>query len=485
MKKTILSTSPKRMKLFARSLPAALLVLTALAPAKAWETDMSARDPSTIVKSGGTYWVYGTGTGVSQFSSTDRVHWTFRGPVFPAAPAWVASAVPANTHNFAWAPDIHFFGGLWHLYYCYSSFGSKVSGIGVATNATLDPKTWADQGLVVRTGRDTDYNAIDPCIFQASDGKPWLSFGSYFSGIKLIALDSATGKPAAEGSAVSPLADRPHTPPNAIEASCVYYHAGFYYLFVAWDGCCAGARSTYNIRIGRSRTVTGPYLDKAGKDMSQGGGTLFLGSVGDNGSGRPPDDEVGPGHAGILADMDGAYVSYHEEWARDRGGRTTLNINKLAWDGDGWPRLVLDPGPYALVSALATHGVAEAAGGATGTGAAVQTGFPTGGLGQRWTLAYQGDGYYRLVNVASGKALSVAGDAAKPGAPVQIAPVENRDSQKWYLQQNDDGTWTLLSKSSGKALALDVSGCSLGDGTPLQQWTANSLDCQKWSLRAR
>ncbi len=456
----------------------ALLILLTLPPARAVETDMSARDPSTVVKSGGTYWVYGTGRGVSQFSSRDRLHWTFRGPVFPASPAWVASAVPANTRNFAWAPDVHFFHGLWHLYYAYSSFGSKVSGIGMATNATLDPKGWADQGIVVRTGQDTNYNAIDPCIFQDASGKPWLSFGSYFSGIKLIEIDPATGKQASSNGTVFNIATRPFAPPNAIEASCIYYHAGYYTLFVAWDSCCAGPKSTYNIRMGRSRIVTGPYLDKTGKDMEKGGGTLFLGSVPDNGTGRPLDDEVGAGHAGILEDTDGTTISYHEEWARDRGGKTTLNLSKLAWDTDGWPRLVLGPGPYRLVSALATHGVA------TRAGAAVQTSFPTGGPGQRWTLGYLGDGFYRLVN-GGGKALAVAGDTAKPGAPVQTAPYQGRDGQQWYLQQNDDGTWTLLSRSSGKALALDVTGCSLSDGTPLEQWTANGLDCQKWSFRAR
>ena len=455
----------------------ALLFLLTLPPARALETDMSARDPSTVVKSGGTYWVYGTGRGIPQFSSTDRLHWTFQGPVFSNAPAWVADAVPANMHNNAWAPDIHFFQGRWHLYYAYSSFGSKVSGIGVATNDSLDPKSWTDQGLVVRTGKDTNYNAIDPCIFLDGTGKPWLSFGSYFSGIKLIAIDPATGKSAVGDATVYNIATRPHTPPNAIEASCVYYHAGYYTLFVAWDGCCAGPKSTYNIRMGRSRSVTGPYLDKAGKDMREGGGTLFLGSVDDNGSGRPIDDEVGPGHAGILEDGGDTYVSYHEEWARDRGGKTTLNLSKLAWDTDGWPRLVLDPGPCQLVSALATHGIAA------GVGTAVQT-LPTGGPGRQWTLGYLGDGFYRLVN-AAGKALSVSGDTAKTSAPIQVMPYQGRTGQQWYLQQNDDGTWTLLSKSSGKTLALDVTGCSLNDGTPLEQWTANGLDCQKWSFRAR
>ena len=455
----------------------ALLLLLTLSPARAVETDMSARDPSTVVKSGGTYWVYGTGRGIPQFSSTDRLHWTFQGPVFSNAPAWVADAVPANMHNNAWAPDIHFFQGRWHLYYAYSSFGSKVSGIGMATNDSLDPKSWTDQGLVVRTGKDTNYNAIDPCIFLDGTGKPWLSFGSYFSGIKLIAIDPATGKSAVGDATVYNIATRPHTPPNAIEASCIFYHAGYYTLFVAWDGCCAGPKSTYNIRMGRSRSVTGPYLDKVGKDMEEGGGTLFLGSVGDNGSGRPIDDEVGPGHAGILEDGGDTYVSYHEEWARDRGGKTTLNLSKLAWDTDGWPRLVLDPGPCQLVSALATHGIAA------GVGTAVQT-LPTGGPGRQWTLGYLGDGFYRLVN-AAGKALSVSGDTAKTSAPIQVMPYQGRTGQQWYLQQNDDGTWTLLSKSSGKTLALDVTGCSLNDGTPLEQWTANGLDCQKWSFRAR
>ncbi len=464
---------------------AALALLLAALPALAYETDVYGRDPSTVVKSGGTYWVYGTGKGVRQFSSSDRVHWTDRGPVFAQAPAWVATTVPGNKDNNPWAPDIHFFNGQWHLYYCYSTFGRKVSAIGTATNKTLDPRAWVDQGIVVRTGADTSYNALDPCIFQDADGSPWLSFGSYFSGIKVIRLDAGTGKQAASDTTVYSIADRPHTPPNAIEASCITFHGGYYYLFVNWDGCCAGARSTYNIRMGRSRAVTGPYLDKDGKDMQAGGGTLFLGSAFDNGSGRPFDDEVGPGHAGFLADKDGTYFSYHEEWARDKAGRTTLNINKLAWDTDGWPRVVLDPGPYKLVSALATHDVVEASAGATKAGTAARTWFPTGGLGQQWTLRYQGDGFYSLLNAASGLALSLAGDAAKPGASAVLAPFTGRANQKWYVGQNDDGTYTLLSQSSGKAAALDVPGCSINDGIPLHQWTSNGLSCQKWSFRAR
>lgn len=456
-----------------------LAMLLAGLPALALETDCLVRDPSTIVKRGGTYWIYGTGPGAQQFSSTDRLHWTSRGPALPTAPDWLARTVPGNKND-VWAPDVHFFNGKYYLYSSYSQWGSNVSGIGVATSATLDPKSWVGQGLVTRSANAGDGNAIDPCVFEDAGGGPWLSYGSYATGIKLIPLDPATGRQAA-GSAVTRLATRPGVPGNAIEASYIYYRDGYYYLFVNWDSCCAGSKSQYNIRVGRSRTVTGPYLDKSGRDMMEGGGTLFLAAVPDNGTGRPPDDETGPGHVGILREGNDFWLSTHYEWARDRNGATTVNVQKLAWDGDGWPRAVLDPGPYTIVSFLATHGVV----GVAARGSGLETQPFSARKGQGWILGYRGDGFYSLLNADGHRALSVTGDSAKPGARVEAAPFKGRPSQLWYLQQNDDGTYTLLTKSSGKAVALDVPNCSLTDGTPLGQWTALGNDCQKWSFRRR
>jgi arabinan endo-1,5-alpha-L-arabinosidase len=482
MKATTAVPSPAWVRVLVLSLSLLGAAMCA-SPVQAYETDVQARDPSTVVKSGGTYWVYGTGMGIQQFSSTDRVHWKFQGPVFPKAPVWVAQAVPKNTHNSVWAPDIRFFGGLWHLYYCYSTLGSKVSAIGTATNPTLDPRSWTDGGIVVRTGDDTDENALDPCIFQDADGTPWLSFGSYFSGIKLIRLDPATGRRSAADSTVYSLATRPGVPGNALEASAVTYHDGYYYLFVNWDGCCAGARSTYNIRMGRSRTVTGPYLDRTGKDMHDGGGTLFLGSLSDNGTGRLCDDEVGPGHFGLLHDTDGDWVSFHEEWARDKDGATTVNLLRLAWDSDGWPRAVLDPGPYRLVTNLATHDLATVTHAASGFDLHTQP--DGGGSAQEWTLHYQGDGCYSLTDTVSHKALTVIDDTARPGSNVTIAPFAGRDSQLWLLRQNDNGTYTLLPRNGGLSVALDVSGCSPADGTRIGLWKTNSMPCQEWSFHIR
>jgi len=311
---------------------------TSLHPVRAAETDCGLRDPSTIVRDHGLYWIYGTGRGIPEYSSSDRLHWTFRGEVFSSAPAWVASTVPASTSNFAWAPDIRFFHGKWHLYYSFSSFGSNISGIGVATNDTLSPRSWTDQGLVVQSGKNTNYNAIDPAVFQGPNGELWLSFGSFFSGIKLVQLDTATGKQRAGLSNIYTLAEHPQSPANAIEASMVTYHAGFYYLFVNWDSCCRGNQSTYNIRVGRSKNITGPYRDRAGLKMLQGGGTLFLGAVKSSAAGAVT-EEVGPGHAGVLSERGGEFFSCSYEWARDRAGKSTVNVSKLTWDRDGWPQI--------------------------------------------------------------------------------------------------------------------------------------------------
>lgn len=451
---------------------AALALLMALAPAYAAETDCLVRDPSTIVKRGDTYWIYGTGFGTQQFSSKDRLHWTNRGPALPNAPDWLAKTVPAN-RNDVWAPDIHLYHGTYYLYSAYSQWGTNNSGIGVATSKTLEPNSWVEQGLVVHSanGDGDNMNDIDPCVFEDASGALWLSYGSFNSGIKLIKLDPKTGLKDGDDPAAYAISSNG-------EASYITFRDGWYYLWVNWDSCCAGSQSRYNIRMGRSRAVTGPYLDKSGKDMMQGGGTLFLGSVTDNGTGRPPDDEVGPGHVGILHDPDGDWLSTHYEWARDKNGATTVNFQKLAWDSDGWPRAVLDPGPYKIVSFLATHNVLTTAKGK----APLQLWPDTHRKEQRWTVQFQGDGYYSLLN-GDGKALSVAGDSAKPGAQVEFAPFTQRDSQLWFLQQNDDGTYSLLAKSGGKTLALDVPDCSLNDGVPLELWTALANDCQKWSFR--
>jgi arabinan endo-1,5-alpha-L-arabinosidase len=296
-------------------------------------------DPSTTVKCKDEFWLFFTGRGVPSWHSTDLVTWT-RGPsVFSTPPPWVSEAVPANRNLDFWAPDVIYLDGRYLLYYSASTFGKNVSGIGLAASPTLDPGDpsygWTNAGPVILSTVQDDFNAIDPSVFHDADGSLWLAFGSFWSGIRMVQLDPKTGQRLPSSSTIWSLAHF-----DSIEASYLYQRGSYYFLFVNWGACCRGINSTYRICVGRSTKVTGPYLDKQGKDMLNGGGTLFLDTT-------PP--YVGPGHAGIIEDRGRYWFSCHYEGiistngtaAGQRGSR--LAVLPLRWTADDWPQLDLEP----------------------------------------------------------------------------------------------------------------------------------------------
>jgi hypothetical protein len=158
-------------------------------------------DPS-IAREGSMYYVFATTSRSSegQFPircSHDLLAWKFCGHVFDGIPEWIQEASP-TTKNL-WAPDVSYFQGKYHLYYAYSAFGVNTSGIALATNETLDAQSpkyhWRDEGLVLKSTREDNFNAIDPNIVFDEKGRPWLSFGSFWGGIKMRRIDPITGKP--------------------------------------------------------------------------------------------------------------------------------------------------------------------------------------------------------------------------------------------------------------------------------------------------
>ena len=287
---------------------------------------ITTRDPSTIVKCKDEFWVFYTGRGIPSYHSKDLVKWEAGPPVFRAAPEWIAAAVPENRNMSYWAPDVIHLGDRYLLYYSASSFGKITSAIGLATTPTLDPADpayrWTDQGMVVQSHEGGDFNTIDPSVFSDDNGTLWLAFGSYWSGIKLAQLDPKTGKQLHPGAPFASLAYN-----RSIEASCLTKHDGYYYLFVNWGSCCKGVESTYTIRVGRSRNVTGPYIDKDGVDMLKAGGSLLAGNQG---------PLFGPGHAGILVDNGKSWFTSDFEGDSRMGGKATLAIMPLTWKS-GWP----------------------------------------------------------------------------------------------------------------------------------------------------
>ena len=293
---------------------------------------LSAHDPSTLTPCNGRYYQFWTGQGILSKSSADKIFWTPGPPVFSAPPAWTTNAVPGFTGLF-WAPDVLYFNGSYHLYYAVSTFGSQVSGIGLATNPTLDPSSpnyqWTDQGPVITSTNGSPYNTIDPSLCWDNSGNLWMGFGSYWNGIYLIQLNTTNGLRISPNSPTYQLAYN-----SSIEASYLWHRGGYYYLFVNWGSCCSGVNSTYNIRVGRSTSITGPYVDQNGVNMVNGGGTLFM-----QGNGK----YTGPGQVGILDEGGTLSLTHHYYDANsyapqyDAYGSPDFALLPLTWTGDDWP----------------------------------------------------------------------------------------------------------------------------------------------------
>jgi beta-xylosidase len=304
--------------------------------------DYYLHDPGTMIKDGNNYFIYGDGQGIDGITSTDLRNWNAAPVVFPnGPPAWTSNSVPGFTGYF-WAPDIAYFNGRYNLYYACSEWGTINSAIGLVTSPSLTSPVWTDQGKVIQSNPDfatnattdlTAYNCIDPSIMVDTNGTVWLSFGSYSDGILIMQLDPATGKRISPDSTIYRVSNNgPVFFSNTEEGSCLYQHGGYYYLFVNFGGCCDGVDSTYNIRVGRSTSVTGPYYDKNGVNMVNGGGTMVLESTA---------RYIGPGHAAIMNDNGTNWFTFHY-YDGLNSGVATVGMNRLYWTADGWPSVTND-----------------------------------------------------------------------------------------------------------------------------------------------
>jgi arabinan endo-1,5-alpha-L-arabinosidase len=287
-----------------------------------------AADPSLLIKSNGAgvpeWYLYSTGN-QARVSANRRDFRRLAGAVLPK-PLWWQNF---NQFGDFWAPDAVFLDGKYWLYYAVSNPGAHDSAIGLATSATGMPGTWQDTGgPILQSNGGTPYNALDPSVLVDYSGGRWLVFGSYFGGIYITRLDPTTGRPtgAATNLATNPAA-------NAVEGANMVKHGGAYYLFASYGDCCSGHNSTYNVRVGRSSSPTGPFVDQGGAQMIGGGGTMVLDSH---------DWVKGPGGQTVVYDpSDQREKLVYHYWdlrvpVTAQDGRR-LGINNIEWDASGWP----------------------------------------------------------------------------------------------------------------------------------------------------
>jgi arabinan endo-1,5-alpha-L-arabinosidase len=445
----------------ARRLAGLVLVLAGwlATPAQALQGALGIHDPSTIVKSGGKYWVFGTGDGIACKYSTDLISWTDAPSVYTKTsyPGWINGKVPGFAGTF-WAPECRFMNGKYYLYYSCSTFGSQVSTIGLATNPTLDATDpaykWTDQGEVISSNTTSVANAIDPALFADASSNLWLSYGSYFGGIRITQLDATTGKPLS--------VNTQYTVANGgVEASYVAYNNGFYYLFINRGTCCNGVSSTYYIQVGRSASPTGPYLDQTGKDLNANGGTTLLSSTG---------RYIGPGHTGIFSENGVTYFSHHYYDGYDNGA-PKLGLAQLTWAATGWPTVSRDwlaAGRYTIKNQ--NSGLVWDAWGCTGVaGQMIAQGTPSGLTCQQWDLAPLGAGAYKITNALGGLAADVTGCLPDAGTKLQLFAANGLVCQQYVIERASNGDYIFTSATGNNV--VEVPNCST---TPGQQLGAHA-----------
>jgi arabinan endo-1,5-alpha-L-arabinosidase len=290
--------------------------------------NLGAHDP-VVIEQNGLFYLHHTGMLLPGKTSNDLRVWNSASSALRSNnPSWVAPYGNPQDSTL-WAPDLSYFGGQYHLYYSASSYESNKSCIGHATRASMTSGNWSDHGPVVcsnSNGSTDNWNAIDPNAIVDESGKAWLAFGSFWSGIKLIELDETGARANDNLHSIAARDESLFRLGGPIEAPYIVRRCGYYYLFVSFDFCCKGADSNYNIRVGRSEKVTGPYVDNSGTKMMEGGGTLLV-----KGNSNWP----GAGHNAVIFAGNRAYNIYHAYTASN--GTATLRVSEIAWDKDGWP----------------------------------------------------------------------------------------------------------------------------------------------------
>ena len=480
--------------LLAAAVPA-LICFAQSRPAPALDGEPYIHDPSTIIFCDGKFYTYGTGGG--GLSSDDG--WTWRsGPTRPGGGV---------------APDVIKIGDRYYMAYARGGgglAGGHASGVHVMWSKTLDPKSpdfdFKDDTIVASSDGVEDCDAIDPSfLLDPTTGRLWLTYGTYFGYIRLVELDPKTGHRVAGNQALNIGID--------MEATDLIYRDGWYYLLGTHGTCCDGPNSTYNLRVTRSKKVTGPFLDNVGIDALRGGGKLFAAA-----SGR----FVGLGHFGRLDLGDGVEkFSCHYESDLDRSGRSVLDIRPLFWK-DGWPVAGdnFQAGTYEIESErkgyaleLAVDFVRMDRGGRGGFGgrgapagpvtpipsqelSQVSTNWPAGNIDirlgdymfrphQKWTIApvanaggYPGSPYFKIAIAGTDRTLAATAD----GEVVAVPAFTGSPEQLWRIDQLTDGTYRIMPKAmpdSKEPMALTA----VGGSTPTLAKFDPKSDKARWNFK--
>jgi len=477
---------PRRVRTAIPLLAALLLALIHAGPALAQSGqisvtgDVSVHDP-TLYKDGDTYIAGATGGSIRSAPSLGGP-WTDLGDV-PKAD-WTFEISPGAL----WAPHVQRIGDTFYYYYSQSSFGSQTSAIGLKTTQTpTDPSSYVDHGEpIIASGAASgsedpfDHNAIDPNLHRDLNGDWWISWGSHWDGIMIQRLEddmvTVSGEMtqiASRGSDRFPVQPGFAVPPNRVEGPAIFERNGYYYLLTGWDWCCRGDDSTYKISIGRSQSIDGPYVDKNGVPLTEGGGSTILNTRFARPGVTPGGLWRGPGGPDVFVEGGTHYLIYHAY----RPG-STLGIRPMDWH-DGWPyfqepgggaydlsdgshyRLVNEAGPSSDPDSVHNPVASDRCLTAAGDSNVIQASCGDSPA-QVWRLERELDGFYRFRSMVQprDRCLTMSNASGEVGTNVVVAPCQAaQDLQAWYLDDAGPGFHRLVVKRANLALeVLNVDG---------------------------
>lgn len=446
--------------------------------------DLGSHDP-TLIRAGGAYCSMSTGVESSTAPGGVLVHrssggiggsWSTLGAV--PVPAWAVRDYGVKN---IWAPEVVYNGGngRYYMYYAASQFGTRNSAIGVASSTNpCSTGTWTDHGPILRSSSTTtDHNAIDPDVHWDSSSGWWMSWGSFSSGIKVQHMSSMTSF----DGPVHTIATRPGVADNPVEAPSIVKRGGYYYLFVSWDRCCRGLDSTYRTVVGRATSISGPYYDKDGHRLDQGGGTTVL---------HHRANKIGQGGGDVYQES-GRYYFTHHYYDAGAGGAPRMDVKLLEWNG-GWPYSSEPTNGYDLVDG----GVYRIVNQTSGLCVDVQDGVPSpasqirqwgcNGLApQSFRLEQTADGFYRLRSMlgAQDMCLDIVNGSSTPGADVRLWSCNNAFAQNWHLEDTGRGYHRVVGQQT--RLALDNANGSTAAGTEIRTWSVNGYAPQNWRFERR
>ncbi|MBD7915735.1 arabinan endo-1,5-alpha-L-arabinosidase [Clostridium sp. Sa3CUN1] len=312
-----------------------------------WGT-FGAHDPS-IFKDNDFYYVFSTDVlekdlinpAIQMRKSKDLINWEYVGNVVNKVPLIAYEWTRADG---IWAPEVIKVENKYYLYYCASVFGKTRSCIGLLESDSINGP-WKDNGIVIKTDFKDNRNAIDPNLILDKEGRLWMAYGSFWNGIYILELNRDTGKPKFKNDFGKQIACRSHLVDGAIEGAYITYNSIFnkYYLFVSYDSLF----SDYNIRVGRSDSIEGPYVDINGVEFTNinvenpnyVGNKIIGGYRFKNSSGF-----ISPGHNSVLNDEENYYLVHHIRNAENHN-KFYLNIRRIFWTDGGWP--IVSPERYA------------------------------------------------------------------------------------------------------------------------------------------